>query len=491
VADSLTINAAAPLPEFEKRRTFETTKPGDETSTETVTQTPERATAGAQLEQAGAAETEAAKEAQVQADAAAPLKKAAAAETADIHSHQAADQDFVMRQAAEDIAKARERTQQRQAELDAMSSPSLYGNTDNHGKIVRGVAMALGGIGDAIQKAAMVRVGKAAPTIDTVGEIIDGILNQQREHISKLKDSVVMARTGEQDAREARAQMLADVDLRGASMLKRVQSLMEARLAAMGKTPEQIAADTNVAAVQGKIADKMAAHVAPLLDKITKKIEAPTVKSGGETVERVPTATKSGGPIALNDPTTGAPLATLPQGFTPEQGADTNKQLAAYKDARDALDELNGMYKEGVTLSTDQYQRRTALLNRLINSMNAVEGNKRAPSKEEVEILQKQIGGSLDTVTGAGESRLDELRKQLDRGMHMRLGGLGVNGAHILGEVNREKPAGEVAPAPKAENTSVVPTPKSAAIQLIKARPNFPGAKALRAKFHITDAELQ
>lgn len=331
MADNLTINAAAPLPDFEKRKTWETTTPGDATtttapgdttSTDTTQDTAARA-AGVAAEDAATQGEISAEERQRGANAAkADVGLQNAQDAADLAGHQSADQDFALRSSADDIAKAKAHTQAEQARLDKMESPSLYGNTDTHGKVMRGLSLALGGIGDAIQKAAMVRIGKAPPTIDTVQDIIDGELNRQREQIGMLKDNVVRARTGEQDATAARQQMLADIDLRGASMYKRAEAVASARLAAQGKTQADIDSDKNIAALRAKQAEHLEAHVAPLLDKVTKKIEAPTVstkvegptrKSGGDTVERAPTKA------------TGA----SPTGATAEQSA----ALARYVDA--------------------------------------------------------------------------------------------------------------------------------------------------------------
>lgn len=316
MADTI-INTGNVLPEFEKRKTWETTTPGDESTTETVTQAPERVAAGAALEKAGADELAAAGEQKAQADLTAPIQRQGAQDAADVASRKAADSMAAVTSAADDIARARAYTQKRKAEYEAYGDATLFGHTDTKGEIVRGVALALGGLGDAIQRAAMVRVGRNPPTIDTVGEIIEGVLHQQREHIGRLKDSVLQARTGETDAIAARQQALADIDLRGAVMLGRAKSLMEARLAAMGKTPDQIAADSNIAAISAKIADKQAAHTAPLLDRLTQKTQESTVKSGGDQVQRAPTAKVGGSPT----------------GATAEQSAALAKYIDEHPDA--------------------------------------------------------------------------------------------------------------------------------------------------------------
>lgn len=289
MADTI-INTGNVLPEFEEKRSFDRTTPGDTKTTEVVTQAPERIEAAKGLEAAGAGEVTAAEEGQARANAAAPIQAAATAGNADIREHAMQQRLQATDFWASELAKAKQRTQQRTAELDAMSSPSLWGNTDNQGKVMRGVALALGGIGDAIQKAAMVRIGHAPPAIDTVGDIINGILNQQREHIATLKDNVVRAKTGEADVLEGRRQMLADVDLREISMLKRIEALTAARLAAMGKTPEQIAADENLAAVKARIAKTKADYADKLVGHITTKQEEATTKVGTDFTKRAPTA---------------------------------------------------------------------------------------------------------------------------------------------------------------------------------------------------------
>jgi hypothetical protein len=151
----------------------------------------------------------------------------------------------------------------------------------------------------------------------------------------------------------------------------------------------------------------------------------------------------------LKNPETGADLGPFPAGFTSEQAADANKQLASYVDAKKALGELHALEGEGVAIpGSDLYQKREALLNRAINLMNGVEGNKRAPSKEEVEILQSQLGGRLAVLTGKGQAKLDETIKQLDQAQSAKLGGLGFNANGVMDVLHGRAPAPTPAASP-------------------------------------------
>lgn len=301
MADTI-INTGNVLPEYEKKKSWETTTPGvktttpgDESTTETPSESPERLQAEKGMDASANAEIDASERQRALDTAKAKLNAQAATEASDLAGHQAADRAAAQGIADAEISKARDYHARKQAELDKTPDVSLWGGARH--PVLNGIAMALGGIGDAIQRAAMVRIGKAPPTIDTVGDIINAELNRQRDHISRLKDSVVTARTGIADAMEARQQMLQDVDHNGVEMYKRLEGIAKARLAAQGATAADIEGDQRVAAIRSKRAEHQSAYVAPLIQRVTKKTEGvtttaegPTRKAGGEEIKRAPTA---------------------------------------------------------------------------------------------------------------------------------------------------------------------------------------------------------
>lgn len=185
------------------------------------------------------------------------------------------------------IDKARARATAKQAELDAAPPVSYFKSGDTWHNAVKGIALAMGGIGDAIQKAAMVRIGHAPPTIDSVGEIINRDLEGQKERIAQLKDSAVMAATGIRDAHEARQQMLSDVELKGAAAYSQLERLTRARLAAQQLSAPDIEQHQAILSLKEARAAHHAKYVEPLFQTITKKVET-AKKQSQEEINRVP-----------------------------------------------------------------------------------------------------------------------------------------------------------------------------------------------------------
>lgn len=127
-----------------------------------------------------------------------------------------------------------------QERYNAAPTPALFADRDNSSKFLLAVGMAFGALGDAMSRRAMIRIGMRPDDTDTVGKIINLDLERQRANIARLSDRVVQARTGLNDAMQARQLMLAEVDAREAAMYKRAEKLGAARLAAMGKQQKEI-----------------------------------------------------------------------------------------------------------------------------------------------------------------------------------------------------------------------------------------------------------
>ena len=180
------------------------------------------------------------------------------------------------------IDEGRARASVAQQRLDSQPPPSYFHHGDTWGNALRGFGLALGAIGDAKVTNAAVRTGHAPPTLDTVGGIISADMEKQKAAIAEMKDRVVMARTGIDDAFKARQQMMQDVSLREAAAYAQLERIGRARLAATGMAQPDIDAHEAIAALHEKRAAAHADYVKPLYDTISKHIE--TAKRADEAV---------------------------------------------------------------------------------------------------------------------------------------------------------------------------------------------------------------
>ena len=135
--------------------------------------------------------------------------------------------------AGEYIQMARHRLRSEQDRLNKMPAPALFADRDGWGKVRLGVGMALAGLGDGMMAAAAIRAGHAPMRGNSVQQIIENDLDRQRAAISKQKDSVVMARAGVDDAKEARNILLGDIELKGKAMYRQLELLQRSRLASL------------------------------------------------------------------------------------------------------------------------------------------------------------------------------------------------------------------------------------------------------------------
>lgn len=265
-------------------------------------------------------------------------------------------------------------------------APSLFADGSTGHNLIRAAGLALAGLGDTISAGAAARYG--GQRTNSVGEIIESDLQRQREKIAKLKDDVVMARTGVKDAEDARKLMLSEVDAKGAGFLSRLEAMTKARMSALKAGDQgQIAAQNLLADIQTKKLEFQQRSLAPLTEKhtlasTTTKTEAPSVteKRQGTTVENTtretsPTA-KPVNDVVMGDPLNpqeaGKPLGEVSSGRGGAQAF--SQQDTGLTTAADALKALQADIKENgerPVLPAD-IKRRNALRNNATLQVGAV-----------------------------------------------------------------------------------------------------------------------
>ncbi len=233
------------------------------------------------------------------------------------------------------IDMARNRLRDQQDKLDKMPAPALFADREGWGKLRLGIGMAMAGLGDGMMAAAMIRAGHAPSGRSTVRDIIETDLERQRAAIARQKDSVVMARTGLDDAKEARNVLLADIELKGKQMYRKAELLTRERLAGLkldqnsiDTTKEILDYNAAQAEQKSKFADAHGKNVKSRWDSAKTTVEdvnrtpAATGKGGGVEAE------KAGAQYALFKAHAEKAAAAMP-GLTPDEVGQINRVMSS------------------------------------------------------------------------------------------------------------------------------------------------------------------
>lgn len=280
-----------PLPEFERRKSVTMPTSGKDTKTETLSDEQSAALGGQDAvlqEQIKATEkARQLKEAEARAEAAGARDQQLAGEW--VEQQRRGPQA----QAASDyITWARNHTRSEEEKLRARPAPALFADSEGWDKVRKNISLALAGLGDGMIAAAHIRTGMAAPKGTSVDAIIDQDIERQKAAIEKLKDNVVIARTGLKDAEEARRALLADIDLRGAAMAKNAELLMRSRLAGLKLDQAAVDQTKEILDLKSKQAQYRADYVKGHSTTVNKRWDS--AKTTTEEVNRVPTAGTEG-----------------------------------------------------------------------------------------------------------------------------------------------------------------------------------------------------
>lgn len=123
-----------------------------------------------------------------------------------------------------------------------------YWDAPDHSKFTAAIAIALGGLGAALSSAGGGSAENQALKI--INKKVDDDFAHQKMQIEKARDSVVMARTGIQDAREAKQAMLEDLSARRVATLDGLETEARAQLAQRGVPAAQIDTDQRILDLQ-------------------------------------------------------------------------------------------------------------------------------------------------------------------------------------------------------------------------------------------------
>jgi hypothetical protein len=361
--------------------------------------------------------------------------------------------------------------------------------------------MGLGAFGDAVRARAAIMAHQSLPTTSTVGEIIAADVDRQKANIDKLKDSVVMSRTGLQDAEEARRQLRGDIDLKGMAMLDQAKKLTAARLAMQKISQPDIDKHQAMLALDQKKADYRAEYVKGLTTSIQSGWDKST-KSGQEVTNRSPTAQAGGGGVEADK--NAANFAVLKNHGTriaeqlPGLQPDDIKDIVRVMNSEDFMDEKGGLKTAlgqlGIDPETGISPKAKAYL---MDVRSAAEGLGRVQSGAAIGSTENKrfVRSLMPQVSDTYESRLDRSKNIIEdinaRGQYMARPPRNTNAVPM--------PAAAPPPAAAQQPTKKPPpvpeTPqRTALIKNLKANPDWQKTKAAKAamqKYGVTEDDLR
>lgn len=337
-------------------------------------------------------------------------------------------------------------------------TPSLFGDRTTAQSALFGLGMLFSAFGDAARDKASILTGGGPSNQSSLNDLVQMDLQRQREKIKGLSDKMLVARTGLADANQARQAALAEVDVRGAAIYKRLAQIGKANLASKKIGDEDINHDARVIGIENEYLKSRDAVGAHLTQQITQS-GTDTTTTNREAADKG--KTPSAAHLELSptdvfnqkgDKIADASNPKLADMLNHGNGsADSKGALPAYGNAREAMTALrDDMQKVGFPTSIDDVARRNTLYT---NVLMAVKG----PGMDALGVLagpdvkqvENQIGGVLSKWTGKGTESLDQMILKLDRDVERGLASHGFKNPDVLRrQYLGDAPVGAPAQAP-------------------------------------------
>jgi hypothetical protein len=265
--------------------------------------------------------------AQVEADAAAHAAELAAQKQAAI--------DAAIADGNEQVAVAQKRYADKVQSYDGMKLQDFFRGDREGNRAAASVLVALGSLG----------AGLRGSNQNDALDILKGNVNHdfaiQQANIEKAKDSIVMARTGIQDAQAAKASLLADVGAKHAAAWGAVEAELRKGLAARGMEGAQIDADSRVIAAKKERLQAEQQALAPTIAHVTSTVERTKTESDPRLAGARAKAAKDA--LTWTDPDTGE---ALPVGAKTTRDYTINQaNLQVIANARKAVQNLAEFYQ--------------------------------------------------------------------------------------------------------------------------------------------------
>lgn len=332
------------------------------------------------------------------------------------------------------LAAAREK-------YEAAPTPSLFGDKTTGQQALFGLGMIFSAFGDAARDKASILTGRGPSDQSSLNDLIHMDLQRQRENIKGLSDKMVMAKTGLNDANQARQLALAEVDVRGGQAFKRLAQIGKARLTNQGVKDEDIKHDARIVGLESEFIKQKDGVGARLTQQVVKSgADVTTTNRDATNKDSKPSAAqlelsntdlfnKNGEKIGTASNPKHADMLMRGNGAAGNHGA-----MSGYSEIRASLVALRDDQKEhGAALTPDEVIRRTALVKDVVTKMKGPEGDALGVlAGPDMAVEIGKIGGNAATYLGKGVDSVDHLIGSLDKGVSGRLGGYGIKNPDVF-----------------------------------------------------------
>lgn len=428
----------------------------------------------------------------------------------ELHNQQLADRDKAYKATQVGIDEWRGRLRESMDRYDKAPAPKLWaeGATDN---LLKGIGLALAGIGDAVTTRALITAGHAPTGKNTVSDLIDSEMARQRENIARLSDRVVTAKTGFADAQQARAQLLAEVDQRASVLFKRADLVAQSRLAGQGMDAAKIQATLDQLGWRQKSLAAKQDSVAPLINHITENHQdaVGTEHSDTKNINAAPKDAGQGRWGVVRNPD-GTANGTSPAGEANETNEQTQKRMQAKEAVTAFYDFAKAHPRVSTELDPEAYKTMNALHATALEAVTGI--SYMGKSDETNAITMKRLGPSG---TGVWSASPDVIKRVLDANEHAmhesikmhtaKPGAVGNDGQpvtaapagaptaspSVAAQSSPVQISSAAPPAPAAPEETREQVLRRRAIEQLRANPNLPNAETVKKRLKITDAELR
>jgi hypothetical protein len=144
---------------------------------------------------------------------------------------------------------------------------SLWAEATTARKAIATLGLVLGTIGAAMQ-ARGGQTNAQNQAFNSLMRLEEDNHQRQKDQLAKMKDEVIMARTGIQDAREARDYASSQLEVKRAAIFRRIETALDARIAEIGTEAAAASAAGLKAELQTKAAEAKLRHLEPTIKKV-------------------------------------------------------------------------------------------------------------------------------------------------------------------------------------------------------------------------------
>ena len=360
----------------------------------------------------------------------------------------------------------------------AKAKPSEYMEGGGGNKLLAAISIAMG------QYASGMGAGPNN-ALAIVNKQIDDHRTKEADRIARMKDDVVMARTGINDAKEARSALWRDNDAKMAAAAEDTLQKYTARKLRAGADAEVLKGDKFAAGIQGKIGEIK--EEAAMRDR-TQVNSSKTSVSVTQDRDSVPGSGAKNSQVATPGTVFGAGGVAIANVGDDKKAQAINLGNANYRVMNGYIDQLQKHYdKNGMVLPFSKEAQERESLSSQILTIGKEQEKLGALSGPDMQLMESVFGSKFEQLSGRGANKIGSAKSRVDQKQGVFLESYGLPSKEFLGKVQGSGlpdagPAAEPQQAPRVASASA---PRMDAKQIAGAQEfirNNPGPKAEQVK---------